>query len=106
MLCETPNSFAECRTAYHIFPAIIRLSVVWSLPLDFRVQTEEGFGDGELSFDLLDTDSVIDQGQETSMFGCFYKFFCDLFLSTFKVYAMVSFIRASEFPSSPYLSGK
>lgn len=57
-----------------------------NLPFDFRRQSKEGFRQGELIFNLLNSDTMVDKSKEASGFGSFNKLLGDLLLSGLEVW--------------------
>lgn len=54
--------------------------------LDLGGEVEEGLGDGELGFDLLDAEAVVNEREEAGTLGGVHQLSCDFLFSLFKVW--------------------
>lgn len=56
---------------YLVLPAVVGVQTVGNLPFDLWRQSKEGFREGELIFNLLNSDTMVDKSKEASSFGSF-----------------------------------
>lgn len=57
---------------YLVLPAVVGVQTMGNLPFDLSRQSKEGFREGELIFNLLNSDTVVNKSKEASSFGSFH----------------------------------